>query len=267
MNPAATKQKVETVLAHRYGHIFERREKLSTETLPTGIAEIDRLLHGIPRGVITEIHGATSSGRTSLMLSTLANATSQDETCALVDCSDTFDLSSAAKAGLDFDRVLWIRCADNLERSFKAVDLLLHGGGFGLVVLNLSDVPAQSTSRIIASWWFRFRRAIENTPTALIVINPNACVRSCAALVLELKNEQAVWSSTVSLISKKANGNFTKRREDLPAHLSLVAAPKPPPDKHSPQSQSHLIEGLCIRVNRVRPVEWSGAITRFAAAT
>ncbi len=167
MNPAATKKQVETVLARRCGHIFEGREKLPAETLPTGIAEIDRLLHGIPRGAITEIHGAASSGRTSVLLSALAIATAREDTCALVDCHDTFDVSSAAKATVDFNRLLWVRCSNNLEHTFKAVDLLLHGGGFGLVALSIGDLPARAVRRIISSWWFRFRRAIENTSTAL----------------------------------------------------------------------------------------------------
>src|SRR6266545_7366258 len=114
MNAAITKKQIESVLADRFGHVFERYERSPPETLPTGIDEIDNAFHGFPRGAITEIHGAASSGRTSLMLSALAAATSQEETCALVDCSDTFDLSSAAKADVDFDRLLWIRCGHNL---------------------------------------------------------------------------------------------------------------------------------------------------------
>ena len=61
---------------------------------------------------------------------------------------------------MKFDRLLWIRCANNLEHAFKATDMLLQAGGFGLVMLDLGDVPAKSAKRIISSWWYRFRRTL-----------------------------------------------------------------------------------------------------------
>src|ERR1043166_1374062 len=195
MNSALTKKEIESALVDRFGHVFERYERLPAETLSTGSEEIDDALQGFPRGAITEIHGAESSGRISLILSALSAASSQEEICAVVDCEDTFDLSSAANAGVDFDRLLWVRCDHNLERAFKAVDLILHSGGFGFVTLNLCDVPAGTLRRIVSSWWFRFRRAIENTPTAMIVLTPLAVVRSCASLALELNNKRTVWLS------------------------------------------------------------------------
>src|ERR1700716_1466438 len=198
MKSAIAKKEIELALADRFGAVFQRREKQPVEIVPTGVGEIDARLNGFPRGSITEIHGTASSGRTTLLLSALAVATIRDETCALVDTSDTFDLSSAANARVDCDRLLWVRCSGNLERAFKATDLLLQSGGFGLVALNLADVAAKCTRRIIASWWFRFRRAIENTPTTLVVLTPVACIRSCAALVLEVKSEGLVWLNTVS---------------------------------------------------------------------
>src|SRR5947207_3423933 len=200
---AVAKTRIQLQIADRFGHVFEQREKRPLEILPTGVTEIDQVLGGFPRGAITEVHGTESSGRTSLLLSALAAATSSEETCALVDCSDTFDLSSAANAGVSFDRLLWVRCNNKLEDAFKAVDLLLHGGGFGFIVLNLADMPAKILRRIVSTWWFRFRRAIENTPTVLAVATPIACVRSCAAMALELKNEGAVWPSSDSYVTEE----------------------------------------------------------------
>src|SRR5574341_412798 len=220
MNATVTKKEVELALAERFGDTFERHER-PLEVLPTGVTEIDNSLLGLPRGAITEIYGPASSGRTSLMISTLASATAQEEICAVVDCNDTFDLSSAAGAGADFRRVLWVRCSYNLERAFKAVDLILHAGGFGFIALNLCDVPTKAVRRIISSWWFRFRRAIENTPTTLVVLTPVVAVRSCAALVLRLENKRAGWPSTLSLVSENSNGSFTTYAEPAAGHPSL----------------------------------------------
>src|SRR5690242_21303296 len=75
MSALGKKREVELALADRFGDIFERHERRRLEVFPTGIGEIDDSLLGLPRGAISEIHGPPSSGRTSLMLSTLANAT------------------------------------------------------------------------------------------------------------------------------------------------------------------------------------------------
>jgi recombination protein RecA len=261
MNAAVTKKEIESALVDRFGHVFERYERLQGETLPTGIAEIDNAWPGFPRGAITEIHGVASSGRTSLMLSALATATSHEETCALVDCSDTFDLSSATEANVDFDRLLWIRCGHNLERAFKAVDLILHAGGFGFVALNLCDVPAQTVRRVISTWWFRFRRALENTPNALIVLTPIAAVRSGAALALEVKSETSVWPSSLSLVSENSYSSFTARSEKE-SRLSLVQTSAA---TISSQTHSHFLQAMNIRVNRERPLECNTREIKFKA--
>ena len=51
----------------------------------------------LPRGGLTEIYGPASSGRTSLLVSILAEATARQEICALVDAEDAFDPASAAR--------------------------------------------------------------------------------------------------------------------------------------------------------------------------
>src|ERR1051325_1015342 len=141
MKAALSKAELESNIASRFGDAFKRHAKPVVETLSTGIEEIDALTGGLPRGALTEIFGPASSGRTSLMFSMLAHATTHEETCALIDTNDVFAPTAAATAGIDFDRLLWIRCAGNLEHAFKATDLLLHAGGFGLVMLDLGDIP------------------------------------------------------------------------------------------------------------------------------
>ena len=53
------------------------------------------LLPGLPEGAVTEISGARSSGRTTLLQASLAAATGLGELCAVVDGSDAFDPASA----------------------------------------------------------------------------------------------------------------------------------------------------------------------------
>src|SRR4051812_38316193 len=158
-------------------------ERRVFESVPTGIAPLDALTGGLSRGSITEIFGPPSSGRTSAMVSILAEATVQGEVCALVDGNDAFDPQSGAIVGLDLKRLLWIRC-HKLDQVMKSTDLLLQGGGFGRVVMDLADLPLSQLRGVSLASWFRFQRVIEKTPTVLVVLSPESMVKSAAALVL-----------------------------------------------------------------------------------
>jgi len=224
MRAAFSKVEIESDIASRFGAAFQVQKKRPAEVISTGIPEVDAFaLGGLPRGALTEVFGPASSGRTSFMLSALAHATNNEEVCALVDTNNSFDPKSAMRAGINSDRLLWIRCDHNLEHAFKASDLLLQGGGFGLVLLDLGDVPGNSAKRIISSWWYRFRRTLEPTPTALVVIAEESCVRSCATLALELSAQTHLWSST--------QPQSIARRDDCnrspSSYPSLASVPRP----------------------------------------
>jgi hypothetical protein len=194
------------------------------EMLSSGIAEVDAITGGIPRGCLSEICGAASSGKTSVLLATMAAATLQDETCVLIDASDSFDPESAAAAGMNFSKLLWVRCGElspvvglrssahiaraddrrpitddlprvkntnerKLEQVLKSTDLVLQSGGFGMVALDLAGIPEKFVRRIPLASWFRFQRAVEHTKTVLLVVSEFACAQTCAAMVLKLGNQ------------------------------------------------------------------------------
>ena len=262
MRLALSKTAIASQVANRLGDVFKLNNREAAEVLCTGITEIDAFVGGLPRGAITEVFGPASSGRTSFMLSALAQATNHEEVCALVDTNNAFDPKSAARAEINCERLLWIRCANNLEHAFKATDLLLQGGGFGLVMLDLGDVPAKSAKRIISSWWYRFRRTLEATPTALVVIAEESCVRSCASLALELRTETCLWSGSSEVsdgfINKFTNGN-TRSSSQSRSSLSAVPARGAVDDLHPRMNQnspshSNLLQGLHFQVECRRPL-------------
>ena len=213
------------------------------EMASSGIAPLDALTGGLPRGCLTEICGPESSGHTTVMLSALAAATRRrEEICALIDASDAFDPLSAAAAGLDLERLLWVRCGspvmsqkrrpaaslqewqqrrmeDPVEQTLRAADLLLQSKGFGMVVLDLAGVPVKMARRIPLATWFRFRRAVENTPTILLVIGLEPCAESCASLSLRLKIGRQ--SSVPSLSSGQAKNS--RQPEVLSSRFSVTA--------------------------------------------
>lgn len=241
---SALRLQVESALAQRVPAALTVRERPAPEVFPTGIAALDALtgLGGLPRSALTEICGPASSGRTSVLLSLLAQATARQEACALIDASDAFHPESAQAAGVDLARLLWVRCAgssplrkeklspqrmqrdakgrnlkakprdehdqhyprprrkdlDRLEQALKAADLLLQSGGFGLLVMDLADIAPETARRVPLTSWFRFRRAVEDTPTALVVLEQEPFARTCAALVIRLRHKQARWSSLLA---------------------------------------------------------------------
>ncbi|HEY2384887.1 MAG TPA: hypothetical protein VGK48_27240 [Terriglobia bacterium] len=211
------RSRLESALSERVPLPFTDLDRRVLESVPTGIAPLDTLTGGLPRGAITEIFGPPTSGRTSAMVSILVEATAGDEVCALVDGTDAFDPKSAAAAGLDLQRLLWVRC-HKLDQVLKSTDLLLQGGGFGRVVMDLTDLPLPHVQSISLASWFRFQRTIEKTPTALVVISSDSIVKSAAALVLRMKTSGAEWSTLLDGLNLNIEVVRSRRPRSLKSH-------------------------------------------------
>jgi len=190
---AALRLHVESALAARVASPFEYRDRPLVETVPAGIRSVDALTGGFPRGSLTEIYGPPCSGRTSLLVSALASRTSAAEVCALVDARDAFDPASAEAAGVKLKNLLWVRCR-NVDQALRVTDLLIQGGGFGMIALDFGDTPAKVVRYVPLQVWFRFRRAVELTPTILVVLEQESNAKTCASLVLHLEMREARWS-------------------------------------------------------------------------
>jgi hypothetical protein len=167
----------------------------------TGIAALDqRLGGGLPRGHLSEMVGAQSSGRTSLMLKAMATATHRGELVALVDALDMLDMESAVAAGVDASRLLWIRghvvvspglCRDTnqraMEQAMKALGLVLQAGNFGLVVLDVGDAPDDAVQRLPFTTWLRLQRMVDASQTVCLLVGRSPMSRSSAGLTIALQ--------------------------------------------------------------------------------
>jgi recombination protein RecA len=176
-------------------------ERPIPEVFPTGILAIDRETGGIPKGALTQICAPVgiTSGRTSLLLSLLAQVTGKEQFCAVVDASDSFDPESADAVGVCLSRLLWVRCIQRgmkaVEQAFKSADILIQNGGFGVIAIDLGNVDEKLIRKIPLTTWFRFARVMEAMPTALVILLPYSAAQSCAALTLNL-GASAQWSGT-----------------------------------------------------------------------
>jgi len=181
-------------LRSRFDVPFEVQKRPDLSQIAIGIEAIDQLTEGgIPRGTMTEICGAESTGRTSMMFALLKQATRRGECCAWIDTAGAFDPASAAEAGVDLDRVLWVNCGGNAQHALKSTDLLIQGGGFGLVVLDLADTAEDVARRIPLASWFRLRHAAERTGAALVAVERQVNARSCSALQIEMRRKKPMW--------------------------------------------------------------------------
>jgi recombination protein RecA len=167
---------------------------------PTGLAALEEALGGgFPRGQLSELIGPASSGRTSVVLHALAAATRRGELVALVDGLDTFDVESAAAAGLDLDRLLWVRghvvpnpglCRDlnqrALEQAVRALSLILQSGHFGLVVFDVAGVPGEVLRRLPFTTWLRLQRMVEGSQTSCVLLGSEGMARSSAGVTVRL---------------------------------------------------------------------------------
>jgi recombination protein RecA len=217
---SALRSQLETALAGRVPAPFAPRS-IRPETAPFDIAEIDELTSGLPHGGLTEISGPSSSGRATLLLSALASRTAHAHVCALVDGCDTFDPYSAKAAGVRLERLLWVRCC-NINECLQATDLLLQGGGFGLIVLDLSVLPRKTVRYVPLNVWFRFRRAVENTSTILLLLDQEPNAGSCASLVLRLGLEPPRWSAPQARRALFPSNSCAYLLDGTQIHVELV---------------------------------------------
>jgi recombination protein RecA len=230
---AALRKQIESDFQHRYPSVLTPSSRTIREVVPTGITEIDQLLNGgLPVGAISEIIGATSSGRTSIAMAFLSQRT-QECACAWIDAKDSFDPESAAANGIYLNHLLWVRCSNSLsanpirslrsgdttksqpwtrlDQALRATDLLLQAGGFAAIVLDLGDESIEHGRRIPLATWFRFRQAADRTRCSVIVLGKTSYTQSSAALVLECERGQVV--SANGTVIRSFNYGTRRRRE------------------------------------------------------
>lgn len=195
---------------------------------PLEVPALPVLSSGIPRGGILELMGRRSSGRTAASLHILAQATQRGEVCAVIDTNDNFHPASAASAGVCLGRIVWVRCGGNAEHAMRSADLLLHAGGFGVVMLDVSEVAARILNHIPLSYWFRFQRAIENTPTILFINTRTTQARSCALNAITLELKSPLWSGAKVTSTPHAAPLFR-----ILQGLETVAQPQRPANRPS----------------------------------
>jgi len=107
------------------------------EAVSTGSLGLDVALGvgGLPRGRVVEIFGPESSGKTTLMLSAIAQAQKLGGVAAFVDAEHALDPLYAEKLGVDL-RDLLVSQPDTGEQALEITDMLVRSGAVDIVVVD-----------------------------------------------------------------------------------------------------------------------------------
>ena len=107
------------------------------ESIPTGSLALDIALGigGIPKGRVTEIYGAESSGKTTVAMQIVAQAQMQGGIAAYVDAEHAVDPVYARNIGVDIDNLL-ISQPSTGEEALEVMDALIRSNAVSIVVLD-----------------------------------------------------------------------------------------------------------------------------------
>jgi recombination protein RecA len=115
----------------------KQASKMAIGVVPTGILALDLALGvgGLPRGRIVEIYGPEASGKTTVCLSTIAEAQKAGGTAAFIDAEHALDPQWAEILGVKLDDLL-ISQPDTGEQALEIAETLIRSGGVDVIVVD-----------------------------------------------------------------------------------------------------------------------------------
>jgi len=107
------------------------------EAISTGALSLDIALGigGLPKGRIVEIYGPESSGKTTIALSTIAQAQKKGGVVAFVDAEHALDVNYARKLGVNTEDLL-ISQPDTGEQALEITETLVRSGAIDVLVVD-----------------------------------------------------------------------------------------------------------------------------------
>jgi hypothetical protein len=322
---SAIRIQIESALAQKIPSALTPAPKMVRPVAATGIDILDQVLQGgLPVGAVSELVGPECSGRTSVALSFLARITQAAKVCAWIDASDALDPSSAAAAGVDLARLLWVRCGaipksatpahyrfalpekylappavtkglhgggfgphprtetkglsqavggllrpeaiwprcaepqrreparavsfepslrpspthsaarprprkpwSRMEQALRATDLLLQGGGFSAIVLDLGGLTPEAVSQVPLATWYRYRAAAERTQSSILLLTQHPYAKSSAERVLQFHPAHAICDESTVFSGIEPRVEVVRRRfAETPTNV--IPMRKPP---------------------------------------
>jgi recombination protein RecA len=154
--------------------------------VPTGSIALDLALGigGLPRGRIVEVFGAESAGKSTLSLSTIAEAQRAGGSAAYIDVEHAMDPTYARAIGVDVEKLL-ISQPDSAEQALEITDYLVRSGALDIVVLDsvaalvplselegeMGDTHIGLQARLMSQALRKLTATIHKTQTVALFVN------------------------------------------------------------------------------------------------
>ncbi|MBM3934462.1 MAG: recombinase RecA [SAR202 cluster bacterium] len=161
-------------------------QRARVQALSTGSISLDMALGvgGIPRGRVTEIFGAESSGKSTLAHHIMAEAQRAGGTVAYIDAEHAVDPGYAAKCGVNIHEML-VSQPDSAEQALEVCEYLVRSGAVDIVVIDsvaalvpkaelegdMGDTHVGLQARLMSQALRKLTGAINRSNAAVVFIN------------------------------------------------------------------------------------------------
>ena len=139
---------------------------------------------GIPRGRVTEIYGAESSGKTTLSLHCIASTQAAGGVAAFIDAEHALDVTYAQHLGVNIDDLL-VSQPDSGEQALDIAETLVRSNAVDIVVIDsvaalvpraeiegdMGDAHMGLQARLMSQALRKLSGAISKTKTTAVFIN------------------------------------------------------------------------------------------------
>jgi recombination protein RecA len=165
------------------------KEAFDVPRISTGILALDKAIGGgVALGRMTELYGKSASGKTTVVISVMAQAQKQfpNKTVVYIDAEHALDTLWAVKLGINLERFIHIQ-PETAEQGFLAIEEFIKTGEVSVIALdsvpaslpqialegNIGDANIGAQARLIAQCLPRIeiKLAREKDPPAILLIN------------------------------------------------------------------------------------------------
>ncbi|MCF7873992.1 MAG: recombinase RecA [Candidatus Omnitrophica bacterium] len=159
---------------------------LDVSVIPTGIYSLDDALGagGLPRGRAIEIYGPEGSGKTTLTLSIIAQAQTEDGVAAFIDAEHSFDPKYAKLIGVNLEDLL-ISQPDTGEQALDIVEALVRSNAVDMIVIDsvaalvpkaeiegqMGDSKIALQARLMSQAMRKLTAVVSKSKTCVVFIN------------------------------------------------------------------------------------------------
>ena len=161
-------------------------QDVAVDSIQTGSPSLNAALGvgGIPKGRVTEIYGAESSGKSTLTYHIMASAQRSNGTAAYIDAEHALDPSYAGRCGVDIENLL-ITQPDTAEQALEICEYLVKSSAVDVVVIDsvaamvpkaelegdMGDTHVGLQARLMCQALRKLTSSISKSNTAVVFIN------------------------------------------------------------------------------------------------